>query len=248
MILILGSSHDDVLYFESIMTKKHKTTILGRYPVTFGHVLNQDIALVSEVYTNYVSSIVTQYMISKYFIILVINIGSCIGYSKDINPYDIAVSTQVMLADVDQVATRPVKIGQIPGGFGQFYKTEKDVMAFVKRSVEARIPETHFGATYLSSSTFFTRQEQIDPYLVGGELISVREKVVLDCTYGGVSLACQLLNISCFAIKAVEAKFTEKINFEEYQALLERYKSIGKAIVTIIGDIGRNDILQEVSV
>ena len=56
MIMIIGSQHDDILYFESIMSNKRVETVLDKYKVTIGTIFNQSVILVDQVKTNYISS------------------------------------------------------------------------------------------------------------------------------------------------------------------------------------------------
>ena len=44
---------------------------------------------------------------------------------------------------------------------------------------------------------------------------------------------------------AVERKIDEKYSTDTYIRVLKHYSDVGKAIVTCIGDIGRNDIIRE---
>ena len=66
MIMIIGSQHDDILYFESIMSNKRTETVLDKYTVTIGTIFNQSVVLVDQVKTNYISSILTLHLIEKY--------------------------------------------------------------------------------------------------------------------------------------------------------------------------------------
>ena len=228
MILILGSSHDDVLYFESILTKKRNEEIYNRYPAVFGRLFNQDVVLVYDIYTNYVASLVTNYLINKYFILLAFCVGTCVSYSDDIEFGTIAVSNQVLLSDIDQIGNKPVRLGQIPN-----------------KAMAIRTYIQFFDSTYLSSNTYFYKESQLEPLLVQGELTSIKKNIVFDCTYGGVALACYLNNISCIAIKVVETHFQTPTDYLDYSKILESYATVGKIIVTSIGDIGRTDILEE---
>ena len=76
MIMIVGSQHDDILYFESVITNKREETVLGKFKVTIGTIFNQAVLLVDQMKTNYLSSALTLYLIEKYFVILVIKIYS----------------------------------------------------------------------------------------------------------------------------------------------------------------------------
>lgn len=245
MIMIIGSSHDDVLYFESILTQKRNEMIYNRYPAVFGRLFNQDVVLVYEVYTNYISSLVTNYLISKYFILLVFTVGTCVSYSEDIEFGTIGVSSQVMLSDIDQIGNKPVRLGQLPNGFPQFFKTDSGVKSFVNKAMALRTYIHYFDATFLSSNTYFYKASQLEPLLVQGELTSIKKHIVFDSIYGGVALSCYLNNISSIAIKVVETHFMTPTDYLDYSKILESYAAVGKIVVTSIGDIGRTDILEE---
>ena len=72
MIMIMGSQHDDILYFESVISNKREETVLGKYRVIIGTIFNQAVLLVDEIKTNYQSSALTLYLVEKYFVILVL--------------------------------------------------------------------------------------------------------------------------------------------------------------------------------
>ena len=63
MILIVGSQHDDILYFESVMSNKKTELILGQYTGTVGTIFNQGVVLVDQIKTNYVSSALILHLI-----------------------------------------------------------------------------------------------------------------------------------------------------------------------------------------
>ena len=246
MILIIGSNHDDVLFYENALMNKKDDVILNQYPVSYGKIFNQDVAVVSEVYTNYISSIVTSYFINNYFVILVINVGTCLGYSDNVNFLDLAISDQVTLSDVDQIAIRPVHLGQIPGNYPSFFKLESELKSTVVSTFDTRYENPSRLATYFSANTYYVREEQLAPLKLANILSPYEKDIVFDCTYGGVALACYMHNISSVAIKVVEGKFTEYIEFERYAQILSCYASIGKSIMSLIGDISRTDILEGV--
>ena len=65
MILILGSTHDDILYYESVMTERHEETIFGAYTIQIGKIYNQEVVLAYDIYTSYMSSLISNYIIEK---------------------------------------------------------------------------------------------------------------------------------------------------------------------------------------
>jgi len=244
MILIIGSSHDDVLYYETLLSKKHNELLFDKYPVTFGRLFNQDIALVSEVYTNYISSVITSYFIDKYFVILAVSVGTCVGYSKNVQFGDIVLSRQVMLSDVDQIAVRPVSLGQIPNGFPSFFKSEVDIRTVITNALNTRTTHRYIDGTFFSSNTFYTREAQLEPLKINGTLTAQDNDVVFDCTFGGVALACQMNHVAFVALKVVETNLGHPMDYQEYSQVLSVYVEVGKVIASSIGDIGRTDILE----
>lgn len=247
MILIIGSTHDDVLYFETLATNKTKSMLFNRYPVIFGKMFNQEVAIVSEVYTNYISSIVTSYFIDKFFVILVLSVGTCIGYSEDSKPLSIAISEKVTLSDVDQLAVRPVSIGQIPNGYPTFFVSDSDAKTIIKNAFEKNNNESTFDATFFSSNTFYTREEQLEGMKSYKKITPIDSHIVFDCTYGGIALACEMNKVASVALKVVENRFGEKMNYQDYSKILEVFIHLGKAVSASLIDIGSNDILEEKS-
>ena len=245
MILIIGSTHDDVLYFETLATSKRRSLLFNRYPVTFGKMFNQDVAIVSEIYTNYISSIVTSYFIDKFFIILVLSVGTCIGYSSDSEPLAVALSEKVTLSDVDQLAIRPVTIGQIPNGYPTFFVSDSDAKSIIQKAFDDNNEIKTFDATYFSSNTFYTREEQLEPMKSYKKLTPLDSHVVFDCTYGGIALACEMNKVSSIALKVVENHFGDKMNYQDYSRILDSFIFVGKAVSASLIDIGSNDILEE---
>ena len=49
MILIIGSTKDDTLYFDSVMTQKRTEKLFNYVNLTFGRIFNQEILLVNGV-------------------------------------------------------------------------------------------------------------------------------------------------------------------------------------------------------
>ena len=56
MILIVGSNHDDVIYFQSALKDAKEEIILNKYRAYIGTILNQNVMVLQDVYTSYVSS------------------------------------------------------------------------------------------------------------------------------------------------------------------------------------------------
>ncbi len=244
MILIIGSRHDDILYFESVMSNKKQETVLGKYTVTLGTIFNQGVVLVDEVKTNYVSSALILYLIEKYFVFLIFNVGRCISFTKDLKPLDIVVSKRVIAGDVDQVQEDNVKYGQIPG-FDQVFVCQDDIIGYLGDAFEKRTYCTIKVGNFVSTSVDYHRADQVSHLNEGEHLLGFDTNVVFDNNSAGVALAAELKKVAFVSVKVVERRIDDVQNINTYLKALKEYTNIGKAVVTCIGDISHNEVITE---
>ena len=243
MILIVGSQHDDILYFESVMSNKKQEMILGQYPVTIGTIFNQGVVLVDQVKTNYVSSALVLHLIEKYFIFLIFNVGRCIAYTHDIKPLEIAISKRIVAGDVDQVNEDNVKYAQIPG-FEQVFVTQDDIIGYLSDAFEKRTYSKVKISNYISTSVEYHRPEQVNHLKECEHLLGFANNVVFDSNSAGLALAASLKKIAFISVKVVERYIDGTKDINTYLKALKEYTNIGKAVVTCIGDIGHNEVIE----
>ena len=244
MILIIGSQHDDILYFESVMSNKRQEVVLGKYEVTIGTIFNQGVVLVDEVKTNYVSSALILYLIEKYFVFLIFNVGRCVAFTKDLKPLDIVVSKRVIAGDVDQVNEDNVKYGQIPG-FDQLFVCQDDIIGYLGDAFEKRTYSTIKIGNYVSTSVDYHRADQVNHLKEGEHLLGFADNVVFDNNSAGIALAADLKKVAFVSVKVVERYIDGKKDIQTYLKALKEYTNIGKAVVTCIGDISHNEVITE---
>ena len=243
MILILGSQHDDILYFESVMVNKKEDVLFGKYKIEIGTIFNQEVVLAWDIYTSYESSIISSYIIQKYFVILIFVVGNCVAYSKNLHGGDIAISSRMIIGDVDQIKEASAKLGQIPG-FPRDFESETDIINYFNTSIEKRSFAKHELATFISSNSIMNTSEKIKHIEMGGYVLGYNHNVVFDCTSGGVAIAAYLSKVPVLTVKVVEVQINEPFSADTYIRVLKHFSDVGKAIVTCIGDIGRNDIIR----
>ena len=82
MIVILGDTHDDILYFDSVLANKKQEVLMNRYKVSIGTIFSQEVIVVHEMVTSVLTSAVLSHILDKYYIDLVISVGRCISVSK----------------------------------------------------------------------------------------------------------------------------------------------------------------------
>ena len=242
MIIIAGTCHDDILYFDSIMTGKRTELFLGRYPLTIGHIFNQEVCLVEGMQTNYISSAVTLALIQQYYAILVLAVGRCTAFSSDMEAGSIAISGRTYTGDVDQMVETSSRLGQIPG-MPEYFASQDDIIGYMVESFDKRGIGHYSVCQYVSTNVNFTKKEQLKEAASGDSLFGSKEKVVLDSNLGGIAVACKLANVPFLGIKTVSRFLDKPYTVEDYAAALRSYIDVGKGVVTTIGDIGRADLL-----
>ena len=244
MILIIGSTHDDILYFESVMTNKREEKLYDIYPLQFGTIFNQEVVLVYDIYTSYISSLITSYIIQKYFVILVFVVGKCISFDESVKPGDITVSKRVILGDVDQVREANVKLGQLPH-FPRSLESSEEVIGFVTSALEKRSFARYNVSTFISCNSILDRKEKVQPLIMNDYVLGHKTNIVFDCVSGGAFLSATIHKIPVIAVKVSERIVGAVPTTDSYITVLKQYSNVGRAIVTCIGDIGRNDFLKE---
>ena len=243
MILIVGSQHDDILYFETVMSNKKQEMILGQYPVTVGTIFNQGVVLIDQVKTNYVSSALVLHLIEKYFIFLIFNVGRCVAFTHDIKPLEIAISKRTVAGDVDQINEDNVKYAQIPG-FEQVFVTQDDIIGYLSDAFEKRTYSKVKVSNFISTSVEYHRPEQVNHLKECEHLLGFANNVVFDSNSAGLALAASLKKIAFISVKVVERYIDGNKDINTYLKALKEYTNIGKAVVTCIGDIGHNEVIE----
>ena len=66
MFLIVGTNHDDILFYESSLKNKREEIILNHYTALIGMINNQEVMLIHDIYTSYIASSILSYIIDKY--------------------------------------------------------------------------------------------------------------------------------------------------------------------------------------
>ena len=243
MIVILGSTHDDILYFESVMTNRRDETLFDIYKLEYGTIFNQEVVLVYDVYTSYVSGIVTDYLLQKHFVALCIVVGKCVAYSPDVKPGDIAISNGVIFGDVDQIRETNAQLGQIPH-LERTLPASDEVIAYLEQALEKRSFSRHEQALFISSNAVYDKNDKFQHLVMNDFILGYKDRVVFDCISGGVFLSANLYKITVVGIKVVEKSINQKSTVDNYINVLKQYSGVGRAVVTCIGDIGRNDIMR----
>lgn len=243
MIAIIGSSHDDILYFENVLQNKEEISILEHYPAYIGTIFNQRVLIISDVTTSLVAASVTNQILNDYAIDLVINVGRCVGVDKKNHTGDIVISSSIVDGDVDIADENNVTRFEIPK-FNNEINIQKDVVEYLEKGLKKRPFITYYRALIVSSDNF-SKENLLNLNKSNLLLNRDEERMVYDHNSMGIVLSSHLKNIPVVVIKVIENRFDKPNNIDTYLKVLERYIDLGKAVAATIGDVGRNDILDK---
>ena len=243
MIVIIGETHDDILYFDSVVANRREETILNRYKISLGTIFSQEVLIICEQFTSLIASSVLMHIFSQYYVDLVISVGRCMTVSKSIKSGDVIVSRNVIDANVDLSMYNDVALGQIPG-FDRNFMVQDDILEYMSQGLTRRTNVDYHIATFLST-------DNMSPYML--EILKQRESVfamdnelmVVDHNSAGIAIASFLRNVPFVVVKVAENNLAQVNNLDTYSNVLSKYIDLGKAVISTINDIGRSDVLEE---
>lgn len=243
MILLVGSHHDDVLYFESKLRNKKEELIFDKFPFITGTMFSQNVGIVYGGYTNYINSLITEYILSKNYVVLVINVGRCVSISDEYSNGDIAICRRTYLAEVDQMGIENSSLGQIPK-CPQYFSSDQYVLDLMNSSYnKISTLSRAITSNYISIEKNIKNIEELQNISLNGMFFGLNRELVLDNSSGGVALASYLNNIPFIAVKVVERKLQEKSTVDSYIKLLKKYSDLGKIVTSFIGEVSRNEVI-----
>ena len=242
MILIVGTTHDDILYFDSKLRDKKEETIYKKFKVTIGTMYNQEVMLLSDVYTSYMSSLLISRIIEKYYIVMVFLVGKCVSLTPDVKRGQIMISRYVYFGDINQQGKQDSSLGQIPL-LPPFYEGDDYVIkvlegCFNKLYIKS---DARLG-TYISTNSVVRSKDDLKEISTNGIYFGMDSNVVFDSESGGTALACYLHGVPFLACKVVEHALEAKSDIDTYIDVLGKYSDLGKALTSCIGEITRNEV------
>ena len=244
MILIIGSSHDDIVYFESIIRNKKEEIVLNKFHATIGTIFNQNVMLLSDVYTSYLSSALVTHIIDKYFVLLIFVVGRCQAATRDLKLGDIAISRRIVFGDVNVTPLTQCQLCQIPK-LNKQYDVQQDVLQTLEKALSNRTYDRFIECTFISSNVFYKDETEIKYIKDNDTILGYDSSIVFDNEAGGAALAGDLTSIPVIAIKVVGSILGKKSTTDDYLVVLKQYASIGRAVISTIGEFSRNDVIRE---
>ena len=241
MILILGSVYDDVLYFDTQLKKRREETFKDHFKIIFGELYGQNVVLAYNIFTNYMSSVVTTYLISKYDVIAVINVGS-VRCLDDFKEGDIVYSETLFLGDADVSVFEKVKKGQVPT-YPQIFSGNSYFNNLINVYSSKFIISNVKKGNYISLNREIVSIEQLNQIKNENVILGISKDFIFDSTFGGVALSSATFDVPFVCLKVVISKIKDKVTTLERIRCIKEYANVGKIISAIILEIGRKDTL-----
>lgn len=241
MILILGSVYDDVLYFDTQLKKRREETFKDHFKIIFGELYGQNVVLAYNIFTNYMSSVVTTYLISKYDVIAVINVGS-VRCLDDFKEGDIVYSDTLFLGDADVSVFEKVKKGQVPT-YPQIFSGNSYFNNLINVYSSKFIISNVKKGNYISLNREIVSIDQLNQIKNENVILGVSKDFIFDSTFGGVALSSATFDVPFVCLKVVISKIKDKVTTLERIRCIKEYANVGKIISAIILEIGRKDTL-----
>ena len=239
MILILGSVYDDVLYFDTQLKKRREETFKDHFKIIFGELYGQNVVLAYNIFTNYMSSVVTTYLISKYDVIAVINVGS-VRCLDDFKEGDIVYSETLFLGDADVSVFEKVKKGQVPT-YPQIFSGNSYFNNLINVYSSKFIISNVKKGNYISLNREIVSIDQLNQIKNENVILGVSKDFIFDSTFGGVALSSATFDVPFVCLKVVISKIKDKVTTLERIRCIKEYANVGKIISAIILEIGRKD-------
>lgn len=242
MILIIGTTKDDINYFEAQLKNKKEVMENNHIKVLLGDIFNQSVCLAYDVYSNIMSSAVVTYLIKKYDILAVFNVGSCHAFSDDLKAGDIVVSDVVLLGDVNLELIAKVKRGEIPG-FNEGYVADSVFVNYIIEFAKDFMYGNVHNATFISCNKEFLNKDDINDIKDDKVVMGKDTNIVFESTSGGCAFASKMFDVPFISVKIVMEKIKSNITTQEMIKTIKESSKVGKLVAATIAEIGRNDTI-----
>ena len=242
MIVIVGDTHDDVLYFETVLANKKTDVILDRFKVSRGTIFSLDVMVIRDMVTNVLSSSVLTHIIDNNIVDLVICVGKCVSVSDNLKAGDIALSSNIIDVNVDLSMFKDVGMAEIPG-FSREFPVQEDIIGYIGENLAKRPKIDFHRVSYLSTDNMSA--DMMNFLKTHKTMFSnIDERFVVDHNSAGIALACMLSGVPFISVKVIENGLDHSNNLKTYTNVLSRYIDLGKGIIETINNIGRSDVLE----
>lgn len=201
MILLLGTTPDDILYIKNRMKMKEKGALKGQHFYYVGTYAGKEICMTHTGNSNLMSAVIASYMIRKFDPYLVIAIGSCSSASEGLNQGDLFIAERVYIGTLDynSFANRAFTEAL---NMDAYYVTEDTYLRHVERLNSAGANYKLVRGPLLSVGKFYTDLDEVKTLIENQENF-LGGRVAVDTEMGGIVTCARFYQVPWLLIKSI---------------------------------------------
>lgn len=212
MILIIGTTEDDIIYFKNRIRIKETGKINKDYPYYVGRLANKDICLTYTGFSNLASSAVTSFMLAKFKPYIVIITGAVSTLNAKAKQSDLFMAEKIYLGDVDLTAySDELKFGQIKN-LPPFFSSDEDYIKMIE-TINSRTENRHLIRGPLISTNAFFADKKLANAVIKEQFNNIESMTAFDTEAGGIAAACGIHDVPWLLLKTVSYHIGDEIEF-----------------------------------
>lgn len=236
MILIIGTTQDDIIYYKNRMRIKEEGRISDKYPYYVGRLANKDVCLTYTGFSNLASGVVTSHMIAKFMPYLVIITGAVSTLNAKAKQSDLFIAEKVFLGDVDLRSYEEVKYGQIKN-LPSFFSCDDDYIKLIE-TINSRTENLHLLRGPLISTNTFYNNAKVANDVLKEHFSNIESMTAFDTEAGGVAVACAIYSVPFLLLKVVSYHVGDEREFiTSLRKSIEAQPHIGYVIETLLEEL-----------
>lgn len=201
MIVILGTTPDDILFIRNKMTLKEKGALKGSHFYYVGVYAGKDVALTYTGNSNFMSGVIASYMIRKFDPYLVLSLGSCSSASEGLNQGDLFIAERVYLGDFDFNSFEN-RMFTSALNMLSYYVTEDSYLRYVERLNSASGNFTLVRGPVISVNKFYIDKEEANQVIASQENY-LGGKTAFDTEMGAIVTCCRFFQVPWLFLKSI---------------------------------------------
>lgn len=201
MILILGTTPDDIIYFQNRMKLEKSGSIRGIHPYYVGRFADKDICVTFTGNSSLMSATITSYMITKFDPYVVFAVGTVYSASDGLKQGDYFIAERVYLGDVDYSAFEDLQFSQVIH-MSNYYTSEDSYIKHLERLNSTAGNLTIMRGPLISMNRFFVDRKQAQKVIDRQESY-LGGRTAFDTEMGGIVASCRFYEVPWILLKAV---------------------------------------------
>ncbi|MDD2398669.1 MAG: 5'-methylthioadenosine/S-adenosylhomocysteine nucleosidase [Bacilli bacterium] len=233
MILIIGTTPDDIIYYKNRMRIKEQGLISANYPYYVGRLANKDVCLTYTGYSNIASGVIAGYMIEKFSPYIVIITGAASTINLKAKQSDLFIAEKIYLGDVDLTSLADVRYGQIEN-LPPFYSSDEDYIRMIE-TINSKTENRHLLRGPLISTNVFFNEEKKAEKVLKDQFGNIESMTAFDTEAGGIVTACGIYSVPWLLLKVINYHVGDEMEFISSPRIsVEAQPQIGYIIETLL--------------